>query len=218
MTRMAEAETAQSRNRYSPSGSIREVQQGYLVAKRLFDILAALALGVVLLVPMVLLAIVIKLDSPGPALFLQERMGQGGKVFRILKFRSMYLDAPSQMATRDFEDVGEYTTRVGGFIRRTSLDELPQLWNILLGQMSFVGYRPVCLSETDLNRLRMEYGVFEAQPGLTGLAQVSGRDDLTDVTKKARIDAYYVRNRSIRLDIECLLRTVKTVLSKEGVI
>ena len=133
----------------------------------------------------------------------------------IYKFRTMRMDAPPELATRRFRNSDEYITKLGAFLRRTSLDELPQLWNILRGEMSFVGYRPVCLSEEDLNDLRMEYGVFQIRPGLTGYAQIQGRDDL-EYRRKAVLDAEYVQRRSFKLDIWCLLKTVTVVFSGEG--
>ena len=189
----------------------------YLFLKRSFDILAALAAGIILLLPMCVIAILIKLDSKGPVIFKQDRMGKGGKPFTMYKFRSMRVDAPSEMATRDFKDLEDYLTPIGKILRCTSLDELPQLLNILNGTMSFVGYRPVCLTEVELNELRKSYGVFSARPGLTGLAQVSGRDNL-GFEEKAKLDAEYVQNRSIRLDLWCLFKTVIVVFTGEGIL
>jgi O-antigen biosynthesis protein WbqP len=189
----------------------------YLVIKRSFDILAALAAGILLILPMCVIALLIKLDSKGPVIFKQERMGTGGKPFTMYKFRSMRMDAPSELATREFTDLDKYLTRLGKFLRCTSLDELPQLINILNGTMSFVGYRPVCLTEVELNQLRKDYGVFAARPGLTGLAQVSGRDNL-EFEEKAKLDAQYVQNRSIKMDLWCLFRTVVVVITGEGIL
>lgn len=190
---------------------------GYRFIKRLFDILAAVALLVVLAVPMLLIALVIRLDSPGPAIFRQKRMGQDGTVFTVYKFRTMHREAPSEMASREFVDAEDYITKIGGFLRRSSLDELPQLVNVLLGNMSFVGYRPVCLTETALNDLRREKGVFVMKPGITGLAQVNGRDHISKEEKVA-LDARYVRECSLGLDIRCLVKTVAVVITGEGVI
>lgn len=185
--------------------------------KRAFDIICSLLGLVLLLLPMLVIAVIVRIDSPGPAIFKQERMGQNCEIFTILKFRTLRIEAPDNVATLEISNMDTYLTSVGGFLRRTSLDELPQLFNILVGQMSFVGYRPVCLSEHDLNSLRKKYGVFAAKPGLTGLAQIRGRDNISFVLK-AKIDAEYVRNRSLRLDLWCLLKTVKIVFSGEGVI
>jgi O-antigen biosynthesis protein WbqP len=191
--------------------------KGYLFAKRCFDFCVALIASLVLLIPMLIIGLLIRLSSPGPAVFKQKRMGQGGKEFIIYKFRTMRTDAPSEMAARHFEDSHKFVTKIGAFLRRTSLDELPQLLNILRGNMSFVGYRPVCLTETKLNDLRKEYGVFSAKPGLTGLAQVSGRDNISS-SQKAAIDAEYVRNCSMKLDLWCIWKTVAIVFSGEGVL
>lgn len=188
----------------------------YRFIKRFFDIVLSLTGLIVLFVPLVLICILIRLDSNGPAVFTQERMGKGGKVFTIYKFRTMSPDAPSEMAARDFWDSEKYMTKLGRFLRRTSMDELPQLFNILRGDMTIVGYRPVCLTETELNELRMRYGVFAARPGLTGLAQVSGRDNI-GYEEKALLDARYVAERSLKMDLWCLIQTVKTVISGEGV-
>lgn len=190
-------------------------QWGYRFVKRTFDIVFSLLAGVVALVPMLLIALIVRLGSPGPALFRQERMGKGGKPFVMYKFRSMRLEAPSNMATNDIPDLDACTTRFGRLMRKTSLDELPQLWNVLKGDMSFVGYRPVCLVEEKLNQLRLEYGVFRARPGITGYAQVHGRDQVS-AQEKAELDAYYVNHRSIRLDLWCLYKTVAVVLTQEG--
>lgn len=190
--------------------------KGYLMFKRIFDIAASFAAGVILLLPLALVAVLIRLDSPGPAIFRQERMGKGGKAFTIYKFRTMSISAPRDMATRELEKHGQYVTKLGAFLRRSSIDELPQLWNILKGDMSIVGYRPVVLTETKLNEMRKAYGVFATRPGITGLAQVSGRDNLS-IEEKVRLDAEYVAKCSLGMDIRCILMTVKTVLTGEGV-
>ena len=188
----------------------------YGFVKRLFDIICSAAGLVVLLVPMVIVAVLIRLDSKGPAVFKQQRVGRYGKEFTIYKFRTMKLTAPSEVASREFKDPEQHVTKLGAFLRRTSIDELPQLVNILRGDMSIVGYRPVCLTETKLNNLRMEYGVFALRPGITGLAQVSGRDNVT-YEKKALLDAQYVKGCSAKMDAFCLAKTVKIVLTGEGV-
>lgn len=188
----------------------------YRFFKRFFDIVLSLLAFVVLLIPLILISVLIRLDSKGPAIFAQKRMGKGGKVFTIYKFRTMVLDAPSEVAARDFCDSDKYVTKLGRFLRRTSIDELPQLFNILRGDMTIVGYRPVCLTETELNELRMRYGVFTARPGITGLAQVSGRDNI-GYEEKALLDARYVAERSLKMDLWCLIQTVRVVISGEGV-
>lgn len=188
----------------------------YLPLKRVLDLVCAVVVSLLLAVPMAILALLIKLDSPGPVLFLQERMGRDAKKFTIYKFRTMAPHAPRDVAARDLENPEQYQTRLGTFLRKSSIDELPQLWNIIKGDMSFVGYRPVCLTETALNEMRERCGVFAVRPGITGLAQVSGRDNLS-IEEKALLDAEYVTRCSLKMDIRCVLLTVKTVLSGEGV-
>lgn len=187
----------------------------YIVIKRSFDIVVALIAGIILFVPMLVLALLIRLESPGPALFCQERMGRGGVPFIIYKFRSMRTDAPSDMPTNDFNNLDQYATKLGQFMRKTSLDELPQIMNVLKGDMSLVGYRPVCLTEKELNNMRMNYGVFNTRPGITGYAQVLGRDHVSK-EEKARLDAYYVNHISLHLDLWCLFKTISVVITQEG--
>lgn len=189
-------------------------KRAYLALKRAFDISGALVGLAVLALPMSVIALIIALDSPGDPIFKQERLGKDGQVFTIYKFRTMYTYAPKNMATNAV-NVSAYTTEAGKFLRGYSLDELPQLWNVLRGDMSFVGYRPVCLSEQELNRLRLECGVMEMRPGITGYAQINGRDNVT-MKEKVRLDLYYTQHCSFPLDLHCLLKTVKVALSKEG--
>lgn len=188
----------------------------FICVKYVFDFLLALVMSIVLLLPMLIISLCIAIDSPGPALFKQTRIGQYGKPFQLYKFRTMDTSAPHEMPTSQFCDADKYITRVGRFLRKTSLDELPQLLNVLKGDMSFVGFRPVCTTECKLNKLREDYGVFVCRPGITGLAQVQGRDNL-NYRDKAGIDAEYMRKRSIQLDLYCLLKTIPVTLSQEGV-
>lgn len=192
-------------------------KKAYLVFKRTMDIIISLFLCILLFLPLLVIAFLIRLDSEGPVLFKQERMGKDGKIFTIYKFRTMCISAPKEKAARVFSDADQYITRIGKFLRRTSIDEIPQLYNILIGDMSLIGYRPVCLTETHLNELRSEYGVFRVRPGITGLAQVSGRDNIGH-EKKARLDAQYVNECSLRMDLYCLIKTVKIVITGEGVL
>lgn len=188
----------------------------YQAVKRCFDVLISLLVLAVLGLPMLLIALLIRLDSKGPVLFRQRRMGKGGKAFVIYKFRTMRTEAPPEVATEAFDQMRGYVTGIGGFLRRFSLDELPQFFNVLGGSMSVVGYRPVCLTETELNARRAERGVFAVKPGITGLAQVSGRDNVS-MEEKVELDVQYVRRRSFRLDLWCILKTVSVVLTGEGV-
>ena len=185
--------------------------------KRLLDILISLALFLLLLPLFLLIMLAIAVDSPGDIIFMQKRAGLYSRPFTMLKFRSMRAAAPPDVATNDLADAGRYITPVGRFLRRTSLDELPQLWNILKGDMSFIGPRPVVLTETDLLRLRSRNGASSVRPGLTGLAQVSGRDCVT-VPEKARLDGQYARCQSAALDCRILLKTVGYVLHSSGVV
>ncbi len=191
-------------------------EAGYIFWKRFFDLVVAVLACAICIIPMGIIAVCVVLDSKGPALLKQERMGQYGKAFKIYKFRTMYIDAPNNVATSLLENPEQYITPVGHFLRKTSLDELPQLFNVLIGNMSFVGFRPVCLTEKKLNKLRMEYGVFKSKPGITGLAQVRGRDDIY-YRDKAKIDAEYVQNRSLKMDAYCLFQTIPAVLTQRGV-
>ena len=195
----------------------KEQHRPYLVIKRGMDFIFACITLLVLFIPLLIIVGLIKIDSPGPALFKQQRLGLGGKPFTIYKFRTMTKDAPPELATLEFKDSSDYITRIGGFLRRTSIDELPQLFNIIKGDMSFVGYRPVCLTEEKLNNLRLEYGVFALRPGITGLAQVKGRDTLRS-PEKALLDKQYVEECSAKMDIWCCMKTVWTVISGKGAI
>ena len=196
---------------------IREVSQrktAYLFIKRVFDIVLSLVLIVVLLPLLLLVMAAIAIDSPGPVIFKQKRIGYQGKEFMIFKFRTLSITAPDNVATRKLENIDGCSTKLGRLLRRLSIDELPQLFNILRGDMSFVGFRPV--SEKKLNALRRKMGVFEGRPGLTGYAQVLGRDSI-GVARKARLDAEYQRKRSLRLDLWCIVKSVTVVLSGSGV-
>lgn len=166
---------------------------------------------------MIIVAIIIKLDSKGPVLFKQYRVGKNKKVFKIYKFRSMRVDAPKDSATRLLEHPEAYITRWGKFIRKTSIDELPQLFNIFIGQMSVIGPRPVVLTEYDLIEERDKYNVYSIRPGLSGLAQISGRDEL-GVEEKAKIDGEYVKKMNIFLDIKILFKTVINVFTSKDIV
>ena len=187
----------------------------YRFIKRFFDIVVSAILLVALLPIMLILAIAIKCDSKGPAIFKQNRMGKDGKVFRCYKFRSMRIDAPKDCATSRLEHSEDYQTKVGRVLRRLSLDELPQLWCVFVGTMSFIGYRPLVLTEENCNEMRKRLGVFVMRPGISGYAQVRGRDDVY-YKNKALMDAYYVNNASLGFDLKLLLQTVAVVLRRDG--
>ena len=183
--------------------------------KRSFDIVASF-LGLVLASPLFLiLAIAIKAESKGPIIFKQKRIGKGGKPFTCLKLRSMKIDTPRDCPTALLSNPERHYTRVGKFIRKLSLDELPQLWCVFIGTMSFIGYRPLVLSEDECNGMRERLGVFKMRPGISGFAQVHGRDDLFH-KNKAILDAIYVKNASILFDVKLFFKTVAVVLKREG--
>lgn len=183
--------------------------------KRTFDI-AASALGLlVFAIPMAIIAIVIRLSSPGPALHWSSRVGRDNTVFKMPKFRTMRTGTP-QVATHLMNDPATWTTPVGRWLRRTSLDELPQLWSVLVGKMSIVGPRPALFNQDDLIALRTERGVHRLLPGVTGLAQVSGRDELP-IPVKVSYDQQYCEQQSLLLDIRIILRTVQNAVKGDGV-
>ncbi|MEE6686833.1 sugar transferase [Limosilactobacillus fermentum] len=184
--------------------------------KRILDTFFGVLLLICLLPLMLVLAIWIKLDSKGPVLFKQERVGRNGKRFTIYKFRSMSDDAPHQMATSEFDTALSYITRSGQLMRKTSLDELPQLVNVVKGEMSFIGPRPLIPKEEKVLRLRHANGSESLAPGITGLAQVRGRDEVTD-TQKANYDGEYAGNVTLRGDFSILVETVLAVLARRGV-
>ena len=166
---------------------------------------------------LILLSIAIKLDSPGPVLFRQKRVGLNKSHFYILKFRTMRIDTPRDMPTHLLVNPEQYITRVGRFLRKTSLDELPQLFNILAGHMAIVGPRPALWNQFDLIAERDKYGANDIRPGLTGWAQINGRDEL-EIDVKARYDGEYVQRLSLGFDIRCILGTVTAVLSRDGIV
>ena len=177
----------------------------YFMVKRLMDIILSLS-SIILLIPLfIIIGILIKRDSKGPVIFKQERYGKNKEPFYIYKFRTMRLDAPNDVSTEELKDSKNYITKIGGFLRRTSLDELPQLFNILLGQMTVVGPRPVVLKEKNLIALRDIYGANNIKPGITGWAQINGRD-LLSVEEKAKLDGYYVENMGFKMDIKCCFK------------
>ncbi|MED7789595.1 sugar transferase [Francisella sp. 19X1-34] len=189
----------------------------YKVIKRFLDIVLSF-IGLVLLSPVfVLLIIFIKLDSKGPIFFKQKRVGQYKKHFMIYKFRTMYIDTPKDMPTHLLQDPTKCITKVGGFLRKTSLDELPQIINILKGEMSIVGPRPALWNQDDLIAERDKYGANDIPVGLTGWAQINGRDELP-IPKKAQLDGDYAKNKSTWLDFKCIFLTVFSVFAKKGVV
>lgn len=188
-----------------------------LFFKRTIDIVLSFA-GLIILSPVFLvLAVWIKLDSKGAVMFTQRRVGKGKRHFNILKFRTMYSDTPHDMPTHLLESPDTHITKAGRFLRLTSLDELPQLWNIFVGDMSIVGPRPALWNQYDLIAERDLYGANDIRPGLTGWAQINGRDEL-EISVKARFDGEYTRNITLKMDATCFLYTIGNVLRHTGVI
>lgn len=183
--------------------------------KRLFDLTLALMLSVLLALPIALIALAIRLTSAGPAVYWSNRVGRDNKIFRMPKFRSMRTDTPA-VATHLLQNPEQYITPVGKFLRKTSLDELPQLWSILVGDMSFVGPRPALYNQDDLIALRTERGVHTLVPGLTGWAQINGRDELP-IPQKVEFDAQYLQRRSFWFDLRIMALTAWRVLRRSGV-
>lgn len=185
--------------------------------KRFFDLLFSVIAIIILAVPMIIIAALIKISSPNePVLFKQTRIGKNNIPFTIYKFRTMVGTAPHQLSTEEFAHPEEYVTSLGQKLRRTSLDELPQLFNVVKGEMSIIGPRPLIPNETIVLKMRTELGATKVLPGITGLAQVNGRDDLIGA-KKAQIDASYARNVNMFLDLIILIRTVVDVISGRGI-
>lgn len=189
----------------------------YKFFKRTLDIVLSF-LGMLALSPFfLLLVLAIKLDSKGSVLFKQKRVGLHKKHFYILKFRTMRIDTPKDTPTHLLENPEQWITKVGKFLRKTSLDELPQIWNIFVGDMSIIGPRPALWNQYDLIEERDRYGANDVLPGLTGWAQIHGRDELP-IAKKAELDGYYVQHLSFRLDVRCFFGTIKSVVKSEGVV
>jgi O-antigen biosynthesis protein WbqP len=192
------------------------------IIKRIIDFVLSLA-GIIVLIPVwIILAVAIKIDDPGPVLFKQKRIARDNKdgtvkYFYILKYRSMKTSTPKDMPTHLLKNPEQYITRVGGFLRKTSLDELPQIFNIFLGQMAIVGPRPALYNQTDLYEERAKYGANKVRPGLTGWAQINGRDELL-IEDKARLDGEYVSRMSLLMDLKCFFGTFLSVLRQDGVV
>ena len=185
--------------------------------KRMIDFVLSFA-GIIILSPLlIVLMVLIKVTSPGPIFFKQKRVGIHKSYFNILKFRTMRIDTPKDMPTHLLENPDQYITSVGKFLRKTSLDELPQLFNIFKGEMAIVGPRPALWNQYDLIELRDAYGANDVLPGLTGWAQVNGRDEL-EIDVKAKLDGEYCKNLSFLFDVKCFLMTIFSVLKHDGVI
>ena len=185
--------------------------------KRLIDIVLS-AMGLIILaVPMLILAIIVKIDSKGPVLFWQKRVGIHKQTFMMPKFRTMYTDTPANIPTHLLSDPQRWITRVGKVYRKTSIDELPQLWCILTGKMSIIGPRPALWNQDDLIAERDKYGANDVRPGLTGWAQINGRDEL-EIPVKAKLDGEYVSNLTFAMDLKCFFGTIRAVMRHDGVV
>ncbi len=183
--------------------------------KRILDITLSLALIGILALPMLIIGLIVKSTSPGPVLFWSSRIGIQNRIFRMPKFRTMHINTPN-VATHLLTDPDRHLTSIGRFLRRSSLDELPQLFSVLKGDMSFVGPRPALFNQFDLIALRTEKGVHRIHPGITGWAQINGRDDLP-IPRKVDYDTYYLTHRSIAFDLRTIMRTIESVFSREGI-
>ncbi len=183
--------------------------------KRLFDLILAVCAVVVLLLPIILVALLVKLTSSGPVLYWSYRVGKNNETFKMPKFRTMKTDTPV-VATHLLANPSIYLSPIGSFLRKASLDELPQLWSILKGDMSFVGPRPALFNQNDLIEYRTQKGIHKLTPGLTGWAQINGRDELP-IPVKVEFDNYYLLNQSFFLDIKIIIHTALSVIRREGV-
>lgn len=183
--------------------------------KRCFDLVGALVVSAIFLLPLLLLGLVVRLTSSGPALYWSDRVGRDNKIFRMPKLRSMRIGTPA-VATHLLTSAESHLTPVGGFLRKSSLDELPQLWSILSGDMSLVGPRPALYNQNDLIALRTEQGVHQLVPGLTGWAQINGRDELP-IAEKVKLDVEYLHRKSLAFDLKIIWLTFLKVLRRDGV-
>ncbi len=188
----------------------------YKYIKRIFDVVFSFFAILIFLIPMIIVAVIIKCESKGPVIFKQKRIGKNKKEFYIYKFRTMRSDTPSNVPTHLLQSSENYITKSGAFFRKTSIDELPQFFNILKGDMSIIGPRPALWNQYDLIKERDKFNANNCLPGLTGLAQINGRDEL-EIKKKAEFDGEYVKNISFFTDLKILLLTVKSVFKGEGV-
>ena len=183
--------------------------------KRIFDLILAIFVAIVLFIPMIIVAVVVKLTSEGPILYWSDRVGQHNHLFKMPKFRSMKTNTPA-VATHLLDDPRSVLTPTGDFLRKSSLDELPQIWNILKGDMSFVGPRPALFNQADLIKLRTEYYIDSLTPGLTGWAQINGRDELP-IQDKVALDKEYMQKQSFNFDLKILWLTFLKVLRRDGI-
>ncbi|MBQ9507383.1 MAG: sugar transferase [Clostridia bacterium] len=184
--------------------------------KRAMDVLFSVIALILLCIPMLLISLLIRIDARDKAIFTQKRVGRDEKVFECYKFRTMKREAPRYCAKKDLADADAFITRTGRFLRKTSLDELPQLWNVLKGDMSFIGPRPLIREEVSVHEMRRACGVYRVRPGISGYAQINGRDMISD-ERKVELDKYYLDHFSFALDVRILFGTVLKVLKKQDI-
>ena len=189
----------------------------YLKVKRVIDLVLSVLAAVILSPVFLILFIAIKLDTPGPIFFKQKRVGINKTHFNILKFRTMRIDTPKDTPTHLLENPDQYITKVGKFLRKTSLDELPQIFNIIKGEMSIIGPRPALWNQYDLIAERDKYNANDVRPGLTGWAQINGRDELP-ITVKSELDGEYIQKMNLAFDVKCFVGTITSVLKSDGVV
>ena len=219
---MQKIEQADDRHTLISEGDVADLSavsirgRAYCVIKRILDIVIALVALLVALIPMVVIMLAIVIDDPGKPIFKQYRVGQNGKRFKFYKFRTMKMDTPKYLSTSEVEDPEQYITRLGRFLRKSSLDELPQLLNVLRGDMSLIGPRPLISDEFEIHQMRMRFGVYALRPGVTGLAQVNGRDKVSPADK-VRWDVKYLENFGFKMDMKILLSTVPKVFGGKDV-
>lgn len=195
--------------------SVDVINRRYWVFKRIMDIVIALAALFIIAVPMLIVFLLVYIDDPGNVLFAQYRVGRGGRCFKLYKLRTMRRDTPQYMSTSEVDDPDRYITRIGRILRRLSIDELPQLLNVLKGDMSIVGPRPLISTEYEIHDLRMKYGVYKIRPGLTGLAQIHGRD-MVAPADKVRWDVRYLEEFGFWTDVKIVLSTIPKVIGGNG--
>lgn len=188
---------------------------GYILPKRIIDIVVAVLALLIIAIPMLIIFAAIYIDDPGNVLFAQYRVGMGGKRFKLFKLRTMYINTPKYLSTSEIDNPDAYITRLGRFLRRFSIDELPQLINVIKGDMSLVGPRPLISDEYEIHALRMKFGVYKVRPGLTGLAQIHGRDMVTPADK-VRWDVRYLERFGFWTDIKIILSTIPKLFGGQG--
>lgn len=205
------------KEQFSEFENMPKPNKAYLVFKRAFDFCAATAALIVLAIPMLIISLIIRATSKGSAIFVQKRVGKDGKIFNMYKFRTMFATTPKYLATADIEDPEKYITKTGKLLRRFSLDELPQIINIVKGDMSIIGPRPLIPEESNIHEIRQELGIYQLRPGMTGWAQVNGRDSVLP-HQKVWYDASYLRDIGIKMDAKIFFITVKKVLGAIDVV